>query len=135
VADVPLKQSLAVTGSVNQHGEIQPIGGVNEKIEGFFALCRDRGLTGAEGVIIPEPNRKHLMLRGEVIEAAAAGAFHIYAVRHVDQAMELLTGEPAGTPDAEGTYPLDSVNGQVQCRLAELFSIRQQIAGGGKAEV
>ncbi len=135
VGDVPLKQSLAVTGSVNQHGEVQPVGGVNEKIEGFFDLCRDRGLTGAEGVVIPEANRKHLMLKAAVIEAAAAGSFHIYGVRHVDQAMELLTGEPAGVPDAAGNYPLDSVNGQVQYRLAEFFSVRQQIAGAGKAEV
>lgn len=132
VGDVPIRQFLAVTGSINQHGEVQPIGGVNEKIEGFFDLCRARGLSGVEGVIIPESNRKHLMLRAEVIDAAAAGAFHIYAVRYVDQAMELLTGEPAGLPDEQGNYPPDSVNGQVQSRLAELFSIRQQLAGAGK---
>lgn len=134
VGDIPIRQSIAVTGSVNQHGEVQSIGGVNEKIEGFFDLCRDRGLTGTEGVIIPDTNRKHLMLRRDLIEAATAGAFHIYAVKHVDQALELLTGQPAGVPDASGSYPLDTVNGQVQYRLGELLSVRQQIAGATKTE-
>ena len=134
VGDLPLKQSLAVTGSVNQHGEVQAIGGVNEKIEGFFDICQARGLTGAEGVIIPHANRKHLMLRQDVIEAAAAGAFHVYAVKHVDQAMELFTDQPAGTPDADGTYPIDTINGQIQYRLGELFSVRQQLAGTLKAD-
>jgi len=132
IGDLPVRQSLAVTGSVNQHGEVQAIGGVNEKIEGFFDICQARGLTGAEGVIIPYANRRHLMLRRDLIEATASGAFHVYAVRHVDQAMELLTGQRAGIPDAEGVYPTDTVNGQVQYRLGEFFSVRQQISGAGR---
>ena len=127
IGDLPLKQSLAITGSVNQHGEVQAIGGVNEKIEGFFAICRARGLTGAEGVVIPHANRKHLMLNQEVRDAVARGDFQIHAVAHVDQAMELLTGLPAGQPDKDGLYPPDSINGQIQERLATFFAVRQQI--------
>ncbi len=128
IGDVPIRQAIAVTGSVNQHGEVQAIGGVNEKVEGFFDICAARGLTGEQGVIIPEANRKHLMLRHDVVEAARQGRFSIYAVRHVDQAMELLTGEPAGMPDQQGAYPPDTVNGQMQQRLAELFAVRQQLS-------
>jgi predicted ATP-dependent protease len=127
IGDVPIKQSLAVTGSVNQHGEVQAIGGVNEKIEGFFHVCKARGLTGDQGVIIPEPNRKHLMLRQEVREAAERGEFQIHAISHVDQAMELLTGQSAGVPDQEGNYPAETINGQLQARLSTFFSVRQQI--------
>jgi lon-related putative ATP-dependent protease len=131
IGDVPLRQSVAVTGSVNQHGEVQAIGGVNEKIEGFFDICNARGLTGDEGVIIPAANRKHLMLRPDVVTAAEQGRFHIWAVSHVDQAMELLTGQHAGLPDQEGIYPTDSINGQVQQRLAEFFAVRQHLIGQG----
>jgi predicted ATP-dependent protease len=127
IGDIPLKQSLAITGSVNQHGEVQAIGGVNEKIEGFFAICQARGLTGAEGVIIPHANRKHLMLDQDVRDAVARGEFQLHAVAHVDQALELLTGLPAGQPDKDGIYPANSINGQIQERLATFFAIRQQI--------
>ncbi len=127
IGDIPLKQALAITGSVNQHGEVQAIGGVNEKIEGFFDICQARGLTGAEGVIIPHANRKHLMLNQEVREAVARGDFQIHAVAHVDQALELLTGLPAGQPDKDGLYPPASINGQIQERLATFFAVRQQI--------
>jgi len=127
IGDIPLKQSLAITGSVNQHGEVQAIGGVNEKIEGFFDICTARGLTGDEGVIIPEANHKHLMLRADVIEAAAQGKFRIYSVRHVDQALELLSGQRAGLPDTSGEYPSDSLNGQIQARLTEMLHTRQQL--------
>ena len=96
LADVPIKQSLAITGSVNQHGEAQPIGGVNEKIEGFFDVCQVRGLTGEQGVVIPASNVQHLMLRRDVVDAVKAGQFQIYAIETVDQAIELLTGVPAG---------------------------------------
>jgi len=96
LADVPIKQSLAVTGSVDQYGRVQPIGGVNEKIEGFFDICKARGLTGEQGVIIPATNVQHLMLKQEVIEAVEAGQFHIYPVKTVDEGLELLTGIPAG---------------------------------------
>ncbi len=128
IGDIPLKQSLGITGSVNQHGEVQAIGGVNEKIEGFFDICAKRGLTGEEGVIIPEANRKHLMLRADVVDAAARDRFRIYTVRHIDEAMELLTGQSAGLPDASGHYPADSINGQIQTRLTEMFQVRQELA-------
>jgi lon-related putative ATP-dependent protease len=134
IGDIPLKQSLAITGSVNQHGEIQAIGGVNEKIEGFFDICAARGLTGDEGVIIPEANRKHLMLRADVIEAAARERFRIYSVRHVDQALELLSGQSAGVPDAASSYPADSINGQIQARLTDLFRVRQQLSAEARGE-
>jgi len=134
IGDIPLRQSLGITGSVNQHGEIQAIGDVNEKIEGFFDICFARGLTGEEGVIIPESNRKHLMLRADVIEAAVRGRFRIYAVRHVDQAMELLSKQSAGLPDASGVYPNDSINGQIQARLTELFRVRQQLGAEARGE-
>ena len=113
------------TGSINQHGEIQAIGGVNEKIEGFFDICSARGLTGTQGVIIPSTNLAHLMLKRQVVEAAAAGRFHIYAVETVDQAVELLTQTPAGAKDEHGAYPEGSVNFRVAARLLE-FSIARQ---------
>ncbi len=134
IGDIPLKQSLAITGSVNQHGEVQAIGSVNEKIEGFFDICTARGLTGDEGVIIPEANRKHLMLRADVIEAAAQGKFRIYSVRHVDQALELLSGQRAGLPDTSGEYPADSLNGQIQARLTEMLHTRQQLSSEARGE-
>ncbi|AOY58581.1 Lon protease family protein [Desulfococcus multivorans] len=132
IADVPIKQSLAVTGSVNQHGVIQPIGGVNEKIEGFFDVCRSRGLTGDQGVLIPSSNVDHLMLRRDVIDAAADGKFRIYAVETIDQGIEILTGISAGTADAEGNYPAESVNGKVHARLKEMAEKR--IAFGRKMQ-
>jgi lon-related putative ATP-dependent protease len=117
LAEMPIKQSLAITGSVNQHGEAQAIGGVNEKIEGFFDVCAARGLTDEQGVIIPSANVPHLLLRADVVAAAAAGQFHIYAVETVDQAMEVLTGHPAGEPDADGRFPEGSINQRVEARL------------------
>jgi predicted ATP-dependent protease len=123
LAEVPIKQSFAVTGSVNQYGQIQAIGGVNEKIEGFFDICRARGLTGGQGVLIPASNVKHLMLRDDVVEACAAGRFHVHAVETVDQGIELLTGLPAGEPGPDGVYPTGSINRHVAARLA-LFTRR-----------
>ena len=117
LSGLPLKQSLAVTGSVNQHGIVQAIGSVNEKIEGYFALCAREGLTGEQGVIIPRANTRNLMLRPEVIEAVRAGKFHIYAVTTIDEGIELLTGVPAGSADAEGIFPAESVNGRVSQTL------------------
>jgi predicted ATP-dependent protease len=125
---VPIKQSLAVTGSVNQHGQVQAIGGVNEKIEGFFDLCRARGLTGDQGVLIPASNVKHLMLRQDVVEAAAAGQFQVYAVETIDQGIELLTGVPAGKRNKAGSYPQGSINYRVEARLAELAKKRVELA-------
>ncbi|HRW08517.1 MAG TPA: ATP-binding protein [Caldilineaceae bacterium] len=124
IAQVPIKQSLAVTGSVNQRGQVQAIGGANEKIEGFFDLCQTRGLTGKQGVLIPAANVKHLMLRQDVVDAVAAGQFHIYAVETIDQGIELLTGRPAGERDEEGTYPEGSINALVEARLASLAEKR-----------
>ncbi|WP_273846180.1 Lon protease family protein [Rubrobacter calidifluminis] len=120
IAGLPVKQSLAVTGSVNQHGDVQAIGGVNEKIEGFFDICRMRGLNGEQGVLIPASNVDNLMLRRDVVEAVERGDFHIYPVETIDEGIELLTGVPAGEPDEEGNYPEDTVNGMVERRLAEL---------------
>jgi lon-related putative ATP-dependent protease len=120
LARVPIQQSWAVTGSVNQHGQVQPIGGVNEKIEGFFDICKQRGLTGDQGVIIPAANVDHLMLRQDVVDAVAAGQFRIVAVENVDEAIELLTGVPAGERDESGAFPPGSVNQRVEGRLIEL---------------
>ncbi|KAA6184179.1 AAA family ATPase [Thiohalocapsa marina] len=117
LAQTPIRQDLAVTGSVNQQGQIQAIGGVNEKIEGFFDICAARGLTGTQGVIIPSANVKHLMLRQDVVEAVAQGRFSVHAVSSVDQGIALLTGLPAGQRDADGGFPPDSLNGRVEARL------------------
>lgn len=118
LADLPLRQDLAVTGSVNQNGEIQPIGGVNEKIEGFFEICRMRGLTGSQGVIIPKQNVPNLMLKNSLIEAVRAGQFVIYAVERIDEGIEILSGMPAGERDASGHYPPETIFGRVDARLA-----------------
>jgi len=134
IAEVPIKQSLAVTGSVNQHGQIQAIGGVNEKIEGFFDVCKGRGLTGEQGVLIPVSNVKHLMLRSDVVEAVAAGQFHIYPIETVDQGIELLTGIPAGERDEEGNYPEGTINYLVEKRLAELAEKQAAFAKAAEEE-
>lgn len=117
LADLKVNQGLAVTGSVNQHGRIQPVGGVMYKVEGWFRTCRERGLTGGQGVIIPHQNIINLQLDEEVVAAVEEGRFHVWAVETIDQGIELLTGMPAGVPDGEGRYPTDSVHGRVQRRL------------------
>jgi lon-related putative ATP-dependent protease len=132
IAEVPIRQSLAVTGSVNQHGVVQAIGGVNEKIEGFFDVCQARGFNGAQGVLIPASNVQHLMLRQDVVEAVDAGRFHVYPVETIDQGIEILTGLPAGEPDEAGAYPEGSINYRVKERLAELAEKRQAFGGPGK---
>ena len=129
LADAPVNQSLAVTGSINQLGQVQAIGAVNEKIEGFFDICNARGLTGTQGVLIPAANVQHLMLRQNVIDAATAGQFHVYVVENIDQAITLLTGLPAGEADANGGYPEGSINYRVAARLTELNSISQSYQG------
>jgi lon-related putative ATP-dependent protease len=121
IAELPIKQSIAVTGSINQFGEIQPIGGVNEKIEGFFEVCKYNGLTGKQGVIIPRTNISNLMLKEEILEAVENGMFHIYAVDTVDDGIEILTGVPAGQPDANGDYPEGTVNALVAKHLDEYY--------------
>jgi predicted ATP-dependent protease len=135
LADSPLRQELAVTGSVNQHGEIQAIGGVNEKIEGFFDICKARGLTDTQGVLIPRSNVQHLMLRRDVIEACAAGHFAIYPIATVDEGIALLTGRSAGERGADGTYPVDSVNRRVEDRLRSFASIRKNFGGQAGPEL
>jgi lon-related putative ATP-dependent protease len=138
LAEAPIKQSLAVTGSVNQHGQVQAIGGVNEKIEGFFDVCRAKGLTGEQGVLIPASNVKHLMLRQDVVEAATAGKFRIYPVETIDQGLEILTGLPVGERDENGNYPEGSINQRVEARLAALAekwrAFSAQAGGGAPAE-
>jgi lon-related putative ATP-dependent protease len=132
LADAPLDQSLAVTGSVNQHGEVQAIGGVNEKIEGFFDVCRARGLTGTQGVLIPASNVKNLMLRRDVVEAVAAGRFQVYPVTTIDEGIEILTGVPAGSRDAGGQFPAGTINFRVEQRLAGFAERTRAFAGAGR---
>ncbi len=120
IAGAPIRQWFAVTGSVNQYGEVQALGGVNEKIEGFFDLCQARGLTGKQGVLIPVSNVDHLMLRSDVVEAVRNGLFALFPVTHVDEGIEILTGIPAGEPDASGNYPPDTINGMALARLGEM---------------
>lgn len=120
IAEVPIKQSIAVTGSMNQHGDIQAVGGVNEKIEGFYRLCKSRGLSGEQGVIIPRDNVKHLMLNDEVVKAVRDGQFKVWAVSHLFEAAELLTGMPAGKLDKDGKFPSDTLNHKVHERLKAL---------------
>src|SRR5690606_31335806 len=143
ISGLPIKQSLAVTGSVNQHGQVQVIGGVNEKIEGFFDTCKRRGLTGEQGVLIPKDNVKHLMLREDVVEAVRQNRFHVYPISTIDEAITLLTGVPAGERDARGRFPRGSVNYRVEKRLKELAEKREAMAqemrkgkrGKGKTKV
>jgi lon-related putative ATP-dependent protease len=130
LAGLPIRQSIAITGSVNQHGAVQAIGGVNEKIEGFYDVCVARGLTGDQGVIIPASNVKHLMLRSDIVAAVAAGRFHVWSVDSVDDAVELLMGMPAGAPDEKGEYPTDTVNRKVSDELARLAKLQKELEGG-----
>ncbi len=128
IADLPIKQNIAVTGSINQFGDIQPIGGVNEKIEGFFDVCAHRGLTGDQGVIIPRTNVGNLMLREDVISAVREGKFHIYAIDTVDDGIEILTGIKAGKANAKGEFPKDSVNWKVKQSLDRYYQLHARYA-------
>lgn len=132
LAEIPIRQSLAITGSLDQHGNVQAIGGVNEKIEGFFDICSKRGLSGDQGVLIPVSNVRHLMLRGDVIEAVERGQFHVYPVGHVDQCLELLTGIPAGERDKDGEFPDGSINCKIRERLLGFASQLQAFGEAGK---
>ncbi|XSG85108.1 MAG: Lon protease family protein [Methylohalobius sp. ZOD2] len=129
LADLPLGQHLAVTGSVNQLGQVQPIGGVNEKIEGFFDVCQRKGLTGDQGVIVPVANVQNLMLRRDVVAAAEEDKFHVYAVETVDEALELLLDTPAGERGEDGGFPADSVNGRVERQLRHFAELRRRFGG------
>ncbi|MDD3840226.1 MAG: ATP-binding protein [Clostridia bacterium] len=126
LAEIPIKQCIAVTGSVNQKGEIQPIGGVNQKIEGFFEVCRRKGLNGKQGVIIPHQNIKNLMLADQVIEAVQNKMFHIYTIKDVDQGIEILTGIPAGQRDEKGEYPEGTVNYMVEQKLKYFAELQKK---------
>ncbi|UCG72978.1 MAG: AAA family ATPase [Chromatiales bacterium] len=128
IAEIPVKQNLAVTGSVDQHGRMQAIGGVNQKIEGFFDICNARGLTGDQGVLIPADNEQHLMLRGDVVTAIAEGRFHVYPLQNVDQAISLLTGRDAGSRDEDGVFPVNSVNRSVENVLRSMAEHRREFA-------
>jgi lon-related putative ATP-dependent protease len=134
LSGLPIKQSLAVTGSVNQNGEVQAIGGVNEKIEGFFDLCKARGDQTQQGVIIPASNVRHLMLRDDVVDAVKTGKFQIYAVETINQGMEILTGVPAGDRDPSGKFPEGSVNHRVEARLIDLAEKRMALSQRAKLE-
>jgi lon-related putative ATP-dependent protease len=132
IASVPIRQDVAVTGSVNQHGEIQAIGGVNEKIEGFFDVCMARGLSGEQGVMIPATNVRHLMLRRDVVEAVTAGRFHVYPIATVDEGIELLTGRETAQRDETGRYPEGSLNHLVEQRLREYAEQKRAFGSNGK---
>jgi lon-related putative ATP-dependent protease len=134
LAEVPLRQDLAVTGSVDQHGMVQAIGGVNEKIEGFFDVCAARGLTGTQGVLIPASNAQHLMLRSDVVQACAAGRFAVYPIRTIDQGIQLLTGLAAGERGSDGLYPQATVNRLVEDRLAAFAKARQAFGRDASSE-
>ena len=127
LSDVPINQAIAVTGSVNQKGEIQPIGGVNEKIEGFFSVCKMRGLDGSHGVMIPIQNVKNLNLSNEVVEAVKAGKFHIYAISSIEEGIEVLTGVPAGKKDKNGNFPAGSVNYLAYEKLKKYATISKKM--------
>lgn len=127
LSGIPIRQAVAVTGSVNQFGVVQPVGGINEKIEGYFEICNARGLTGEHGVILPAANVCHLMLEQPVVAAVRAGRFHLWPVTDIDEAMELLTGMAAGEPDAKGEVPEGTVNFHIALQLAELAQMRQEI--------
>ena len=129
----PIRQNLAVTGSVNQRGQVQAIGGVNEKIEGFFEVCKLKQLTGTQGVLIPHSNIKNLMLRENVVEAVRAGQFHIYPVSTIDEGIEILTGVEAGRQNELGEYPSNTVNYAVQTRLKDLAGKVQFFSTDGHA--
>ena len=126
LADLPLRQDIAITGSINQKGQVQAIGGANEKIEGFFEVCQQRGLTGDQGVIIPEADAQHLMLKDEVVEACEKGQFHVWTVGSVEEAIEILTGMPAGEKQEDGSYPEETVYGRVDSRLREMAGVLKE---------
>jgi lon-related putative ATP-dependent protease len=126
LSGAPVKQNLAVTGSVNQKGEVQAIGGVNEKIEGYYELCKYRGLDGSHGVVIPESNVKNLMLKEEVVDAIKDGKFSVYPVKTIDEGIEVLTGVPAGKMKKDGSWPEDTVNSLAQKKLDELAKIAKE---------
>ena len=134
LAKAPINQALAVTGSINQQGRVQPIGAINEKIEGFFDVCKARGLNGKHGLVIPAANVVHLMLRADIVEACRARLFVVYAVENMDQAIEILTGGAAGEPDENGDFPEGSLNQRVLQQLVEFAVVAESFARFVKLE-
>ncbi|HWV84973.1 MAG TPA: AAA family ATPase [Capillimicrobium sp.] len=132
LSGAPVRQGVAITGSIDQHGRIQAIGGVDEKVEGFFALCRERGLTGDQGVVVPATNLRHAMLAPEVVEAVEAGRFHVWPVRTIDEALAILTGRVAGTRGDDGSWTPGSLNEAVQKRIQAMSSAARRSAGRPK---
>nr|MBC8549921.1 ATP-dependent protease [Candidatus Brocadiales bacterium] len=132
LSGLPLRQDIAVTGSVNQKGEIQPIGGVNQKIEGFFEVCKSKGLTTEQGVMIPYQNVDDLMLKPEVVESVKAGKFHVFPVKTIDEGIEILTDVPAGQKQDDETYPKDTVNCLANLRLQKLADGMKEFYGEEK---
>lgn len=135
LSGAPIEQSLAVTGSVNQNGEVQAIGGVNEKIEGFYDICKQRRLTGKQGVLIPTANATDLMLREDVAEAAAKGQFHIYPVANINEGIEILTGQPAGKRGRGGAFGAGSINAKVEERLRTFALTRRDFMKPEKGQI
>jgi predicted ATP-dependent protease len=134
LADMPIKQGIAVTGSVNQKGQIQAIGDVNQKVEGFYEVCKEKGVTGQQGVIIPAANIQNLMLKKEVVDAVKKKQFHIYRVYTVEEGIEILTGKPAGKPNKKGIYPDGTVYGAVQKKLKEYIKRAEKLKKEIEAE-
>ncbi|NIR46895.1 AAA family ATPase [candidate division KSB1 bacterium] len=132
LAEAPIKQGIAVTGSVNQNGEVQAIGGINEKIEGFYDVCNAKGLSGSQGVVIPQSNVQNLMLREDVVEAVKNGKFHVWPVKHVDEGIEILTGLDAGESDSDGRYPKDTINERVRMRLRDFDETLKEFRDSGE---
>jgi len=126
LAELPLRQDIAVTGSMNQQGDIQAIGGVNEKIEGFFGVCKIKGLSGTQGVMIPAANVEDLMLREDILEAVAAGKFHIWPVAKIEEGIEILTGKSAGHRNGDGTFADGTVFAQVNERLSKMAHVMKE---------
>lgn len=134
LSGVPLDQGIAVTGSCDQHGNVQAVGGVTRKVEGFYATCKARGLTGRQGVIVPAANVHNLMLDDEVVESVRDGRFHVWAIRTIDEGIELLSGKPAGTRRRAGSYRQGTVHALVAARLAEYAERLRAYDGGRFAE-
>jgi predicted ATP-dependent protease len=132
LSEIPIRQGIAVTGSVNQNGEVQAIGGVNQKIEGHYDVCRLKGLTGEQGVMIPRANLRNLMLRPDVVEAVKENKFHIYAVGTIDEGIQLLTGTPAGERDGAGGYPEGTVNHAVQKKLRQFTELQKKLGSASE---
>jgi predicted ATP-dependent protease len=130
ISGVPIYQGIAVTGSVSQKGEIQPVGGVTQKIEGFFEICKHKGLNGKQGVMIPEKNVNNLMLKHEVVDAVAQGRFHLYPVRSIEEGIEILTGARAGERQPDGTYPEGTIFRTVDDKLRQMAETAREFAKG-----